>query len=140
MVTKRLSVLKDRKYTIAFISWMVFITFSSLFSFEDTDTSRFNIPHLDKAVHFIFYFVAAVLATFFVRESTKGIFPLYKTLWSVVLGAIIFGMIIEVFQHTFTTDREADLFDALANSLGAISGTLVMKSFFSSETRLKWKN
>lgn len=132
--------LKDRKYTIAFISWMVFITFSSLSSFEGTNTLRFNIPHLDKAVHFVFYFIAAVLGTFFVRESTKGIIPLYKTLWSVVFGAIVFGIIIEVFQHSFTANREGDLFDVLANSLGAISGTLVMKSLFSSERRLKWKN
>lgn len=132
--------LKDRKYTIAFISWMVFITFSSLSSFEGTDTSKFNIPNLDKAVHFVFYFVAAVLAIFFVRESTKGSFPLYKTLWSVVFGTIVFGIIIEVLQHTLTANREADLFDALANSLGSISGAWVMKSFFSSERRLKWKN
>lgn len=119
---------------------MVFITFSSLSSFEGTDTSKFNIPNLDKAVHFVFYFVAAVLAIFFVRESTKGSFPLNKTLWSVVFGAIVFGIIIEVLQHTLTANREADLFDALANSLGAISGAWVMKSFFSSERRLKWKN
>ncbi len=121
---------------------MVFITFSSLSSFEGTDIyiSRFNIPHLDKAVHFVFYFVAAVLATFFVRESTKGSFPLYKTLCSVVFGAIVFGIIIEVLQFTFTTSRQADLFDALANSLGAISGVWVMKFFFLNEWRLKWKN
>jgi len=119
---------------------MVFITFSSLYSFENTDTSDFEIPHLDKAVHFTFYFVAAILATFFVRETTKGSFTLHRTVWLVVFGAIIFGIIIEVLQYAITTDRHGDLLDALANSVGAIAGSLVAKSVFSKERWLKWKN
>ncbi|NNE76188.1 MAG: hypothetical protein HKN31_03855, partial [Pricia sp.] len=107
--------LKERKFTILFLGWMVFITYASLHSFEDTDTSKFDIPYADKIVHFIFYSVAAVLATLFVREISKGTFPLVKMLWFIAFGAIVFGIIIEVLQYTITADREADFFDAVAN-------------------------
>lgn len=139
-ITMRLSVLKHRKFTIAFLIWMVFITYSSLATFPETDAPRIDIPHFDKLVHFVFYFVAAILATFFVRESTNGNFPFRKTLWFVVFGAIVFGIIIEALQYTVTVDREGDWLDACANSLGAVVGTWAMKSYFSSQRRLKWKN
>lgn len=119
---------------------MVFVTYSSLATFPETGTPRIDIPHFDKLVHFVFYFIAAILATFFVRESTNGNFPFFRTLWLVAFGAIVFGIIIEVLQYTLTVDREGDLLDALANGLGAVFGTWAMKSFFSGKRRLKWKN
>ena len=88
----------------------------------------------------MFYFVAAILATFFVRETTKGNFPIRKTFWFVALGAIIYGLIIEVLQHLITVDRKAEIFDALANSLGALVGVWLMNTIFSDKRRLKWKN
>jgi len=133
-------VLKKRKYTIAFISWMVFITFSSLSSFEDKNPPKFDIPHLDKAVHFTFYFVAVILSLLFVREVTKGHFRLKRALLLSVIGAILFGIVIEALQHGITADRQADVFDAVANSFGAIIGAWGMKSIFSREDWLKWKN
>ena len=119
---------------------MVFITYSSLATFPETEATKIDIPHFDKVVHFIFYAVAAVLGARYVRESTRGTFALRRTLWFVVFGAIIFGIIIEVLQYTFTVDRHGDLFDAMANSLGAVAGTLAVKSFFSRQRRLKWEN
>lgn len=119
---------------------MVFITYFSLASMQGTGISKIDIPNLDKAVHFTFYLVAVVLALFFIREISNGHFPLGKALWFAVVGAIFFGIIIEVIQYAFTLDREGDLFDALANSLGAVVGSLLMKSSFSGERLLKWKN
>ena len=139
MITKSSLVLKNRKYALAFISWMVFITFSSLSSFKDTETPGLDIPHLDKVVHFTFYFVASILAAFFIRELSQGKYPFNKTLMISVFGAIGFGIIIEVLQMTLTTDRQGDIFDALANSLGAFGGILGLKLLFSKVERLKWK-
>jgi glycopeptide antibiotics resistance protein len=41
---------------------------------------------------------------------------------------IIYGMIIEVLQYTLTVNRQGDIMDALANSMGAIVGLMLTKS------------
>ncbi|MBT2162503.1 VanZ family protein [Zobellia barbeyronii] len=132
--------LKNHKYTIAFIGWMVFVTFSSLVSFSGTDAANIDIPNLDKVVHFSFYFGAAFLAVFFIREVTNGSMALRKAVLFALIGAVCYGIVIEVLQYSLTTDRHGDIFDALANSVGAIIGSLVVKSFFSKERWLKWRN
>ncbi len=132
--------LKNHKYTIAFVGWMMFVTFLSLASFSDTDTADIDIPNLDKVVHFSFYFGAAFLAVLFIKEITNGTIELRKAVFLAVIGAIIYGIIIEVLQYSFTADRHGDILDALANSVGAIFGSLAVKSLFSSERWLKWKN
>lgn len=119
---------------------MVFVTFSSLFSFSGFDTGSYiDIPHLDKAVHFIFYFVACILGVLFVRERTKGEMYLVKALVIMCVVTIAFGIIIEVLQYTITVERMGDLFDGLANSIGSLCGALSMKFLFSGKRQLKWK-
>lgn len=118
---------------------MIFVTWSSLSSFPDDDMPNFDIPHFDKFVHFCFYFGAAVLGTFFVRETWHAKSSLAKTLVYVVLGAVAFGIGIEILQFTFTADREGDFYDALANTCGAITGAGAMKFLFSDKRGLKWE-
>ncbi|MFK5972154.1 MAG: VanZ family protein [Flavobacteriaceae bacterium] len=131
--------LKTNKYAIAFICWMLFVTWASLFSFSDVDLPSFKIPHLDKVVHFTFYFVAFVLGVFFFRERTKGEIQLRKALGSILFGVIVFGIIIEVIQQRFTLSRAGDIFDAISNSIGALVGAWVMRFLFSKKRGLKWK-
>ena len=132
--------LKKNFFTMAFIGWMVFVTFCSLFSFSGFDTESYiDIPHLDKAVHFIFYFVSCVLGVFLIRERTKGEMSLIKALVIMYVATVFFGIIIEVLQYAITVERMADLFDGLANSLGALCGALSMKFLFLEKRQLKWK-
>ncbi len=137
---KRWWVLKTRKYAIAFFVWMAFVTWASLSTFPEDDTPDIDIPHFDKAVHFCFYFGAAVLGTLFIRETTHGKSPRIKTLIVAAVGAIFFGILIEVLQYSFTLNRQGDPLDALANSFGAIIGALAMNWLFSRPKGLKWKN
>ncbi|MBU2947647.1 VanZ family protein [Zobellia uliginosa] len=132
--------LKNRRYTIAFFGWMIFVTYMSLASFSDTDVADIDIPNLDKVVHFSFYFGAAFLAVLFFREVTNGAMPLRKAFLLALFGAIGYGIVIEVLQYALTANRHGDIFDALANSVGAIMGSLLIKSIFSTERWLKWRN
>lgn len=132
-------IIKKHFYTIVFISWMVFVTFSSLFSFSGIDTGGYvTIPHFDKVVHFIFYFVACILGVLFIRETTKGELSSIKAIVIMCIAAIIFGVIIEILQYTITVERMGDFFDALANSMGSLCGALLMNFLFSDKTKLKW--
>lgn len=118
---------------------MVFITFTSLYSFEYDNQSNFKIPHLDKAVHFVFYFVACVLGIFFLRERTNSQMRLKKAILLMLFLTIAFGICIEILQFTVTADRMGDIFDGLANTIGSICGAIVINSYFSSKKGLKWK-
>ena len=127
-------------FTTGFICWIVIITVLSLSSFEDVDTEGINIPHLDKLIHFFFYFVAAILGILLIRERTKGQFKLSRAIIITALSVIIYGIIIEVIQDTFTENRSGELYDVLANSLGAFFGAVFIIILFSGKTQLKWKD
>lgn len=118
---------------------MIFVTWASFATFEDSDKPDIEIPHFDKFVHFCFYFGMAVLGTLFVYETVRKGIPLVKTLVVVTVFAIGFGILIEILQHNFTLQRQGDPMDAIANSCGAIVGSFAMKWLFSSGSRLKWE-
>lgn len=127
-------------FTLAFFTWMAFITYSSLTSFSGIDTGSFgfDIPHGDKLVHFVFYFTAVVLGIFFLQEQGKSGMKLTKALVLMFFITTVYGIIIEVFQYSFTTNREGDFFDAMANSLGSLLGVLTSNFLFSSKGFFDW--
>lgn len=119
-------------YRILTVSWLVFITFSSLFSFSGMARApRINIPHADKLVHFFFYFILVCFAVLAARDSYKVHFHLKKTLLYAVLFAFFYGILIEVVQYSFTVDRHGDVLDVLANTMGALAGMLFIKRLIS---------
>ena len=87
---------KGYVYTSGFICWIIIITALSLYSFEEIDTQEIFIPHLDKVVHFIFYFVASFLGALLIREQTKGQLNLSRAVIISMLVVIIYGIVIEV--------------------------------------------
>ncbi|MBT8299563.1 MAG: VanZ family protein [Maribacter sp.] len=121
---------KKHWYAFAFLGWMVFVTFSSLYSFKDSEISNFNIPYADKFVHFTFYFVAAVFGSLFLNEINGEGPKRIKSLKILALSLIFFGIIIEVIQEIHTVYRSGDVFDALANGLGVIVGIIAIFTQF----------
>jgi VanZ family protein len=69
----------------------------------------------DKAQHFIAYFGLAAMATMVVGLNRRLV-------WA-VLGVILLGGALEILQGY--TGRDPDIFDFVANSFGALSGTAV---------------
>ncbi|MFD2789132.1 VanZ family protein [Arenibacter sp. H213] len=117
------------------------ITLLSLYSFSGSDVlPSIRIPHMDKLVHFSFYFGATVLGIMCIWERKNGRITLQGTILRVVGFAILYGIIIEVLQARFTTYRHGDIWDVLANSVGALLGGLVIKLFFSGNTPMKWRD
>ncbi|MDT0605666.1 VanZ family protein [Croceitalea rosinachiae] len=129
--------LKKHLFTILFISWMVFVTLLSLFSFSDIDESKIWIPHMDKMVHFTFYGVMVILGTLFLKEKTKKSFQAKRDVKRMFLFALCYGIFIEVLQYLMPFDRAAEIWDVLANTLGAFFGVLLIKKYLSLTTTLK---
>ena len=133
--------LKKYAYTLLFVSWAMFITMLSLFSFSsmELDAGKLNIPYADKITHFIFYLVFSFGGCLSIRERTNGRFGMYRTIKIVLVLAIVYGIIIEILQYTITTDRMAEFGDVLANTLGAFAGIGLIRWVFSKKNPLKWK-
>ena len=119
---------------------MVIITVLSLVSFKSDNTPDISIPFFDKLVHFTFYFIASILGGLFGREISKGHIAKAKVLGIFFVGLIFYGIIIEVLQSKLTTYRSGELMDVMANSAGALLGTLLIWGVFSKKSALKWEN
>lgn len=78
----------------------------------------------DKYVHLTFYFIFTVLWYLALRLKYTG--SGVKLRFTVFLMAVVFGSLIELAQQFFTTDRSADVNDALANSTGGALAVLVL--------------
>ena len=133
--------LKRNRYTLLFISWVLFITLLSLFSFSgmELDKGKIEIPFADKITHFVFYLIFSILACLFFRERSKGKIHMGRAIGYSALIAIIYGIFIEILQHTVTVDRMAEFGDILANTIGTIAGVGLIWWYFSKERQLKWK-
>jgi VanZ family protein len=83
----------------------------------------FQINNIDKFIHLTFYFLLSVSFQSSLLRNTL-INKKEQILITLVL-VISYGLIMEVFQFYFTSDRSAELFDALANTLGCIFGILL---------------
>ncbi len=98
---------------------------------------RLNVPHIDKLVHFLFYFGLVVLGAKAFKEIFKSVLKPSKNLGYIVIFAIVYGVIIELLQYGFTENRQGDVLDVLANSLGALLGMLVVKRLVFRDRALK---
>ncbi|MFD2908975.1 VanZ family protein [Flavobacterium ardleyense] len=112
--------LSERNLFSLAVLWAIAITVASLVSLNGMP--NVEVPVNDKTVHFIFYFVFTLLWYFALKKKIKN-----RLLKFLIVGvAIIYGIIIEVLQGVLTQNRQADIYDALANSGGALLALLVI--------------
>ena len=112
--------LSERKFLFLAITWTVFVVVASLVSFNSVP--KVKVIGSDKLVHFLFYLIFVVFWGLVKRQSYFKI--KYDLL--IVAFAILYGIIIEILQGVLTKTRQADFYDVVANSLGAIVGCVVL--------------
>ena len=132
----------DKKWVfgLGFFGWILLITILSLVRFPDDPVIGLEIPYLDKFVHFTFYFVAAILAFFFLKEAFPKQLGFNKILLISLLFACFYGILMEVLQSTMSMARSGDAMDVWANCLGGLIGVLLIKLWFSGDRAQRWKH
>lgn len=88
-----------------------------------SDVPVANVENVDKVAHLSFYAIFSILWFLYLKskiENTKKLFLV------VFLLSVSFGIFIEFCQSTFTVNRQADINDAIANTIGATLGLLLM--------------
>ncbi|MDO7136796.1 VanZ family protein [Algibacter lectus] len=104
------------------VLYTVALTAACLMSLKDMP--KVDVSNGDKIFHFGAYAAFTVLwyAAFifnFKLEKMKAL--LYATVF-----AVVFGIVIEVLQDTMTDYRAMDIYDVVANSLGALLTALIL--------------
>jgi len=107
------------------IGWGFFILILSLIPpGQSQKIPLFKIPHLDKLIHFVFYFIFCWLLINGMRAKLQRINATVFT--SSLLIAIAYGFFIEILQY-FTSWRSFEWWDVLANSTGALTAIILSK-------------
>jgi|GEM_PF-194584 VanZ family protein len=85
----------------------------------------FGLPHLDKAVHFMMYFI---LATIWISDYFK-IRQICSFRSILVIGFVstFYGVSMELIQSVFTTHRNGSLIDALFNLTGVLAALYLFR-------------
>jgi VanZ family protein len=116
------------------IAWTLLIAVLSFLPGKDLPSV--TIFQFDKFVHFIFYFIQYALLAYAAGHDTgRGVrrvaLPSQSLQYLLLIATILFGFGIEVCQGAFTQDRIFDLYDGLANGIGAVGAFIVCGAVFS---------
>lgn len=117
---------KTNKYLALALFWTAVVTVACLASISDVPDVDLGVENADKLVHFTFYAVFAVLWFSYLKMFVTNHKKLYILVFSF---SVSFGIIIEICQSLFTETRQADVVDAVANTLGTLLGLLLLKFY-----------
>ena len=102
--------------------WGFLLAFLSLMPTGPSSLAFLGLPYIDKVGHFGMYAIWAFLVVF----AMEGTSRLSKTnrLWLVFLLASMTGAAFEYGQYAMTAGRSFEIWDMVANGLGALTGSL----------------
>ena len=110
---------------LAFLSAIVYtavLTIASLMTIKEMPNLGFSFS--DKVLHFLAYCIMCFL--WFMACSYTFKFTKKQSIFYALIFSVIFGMFIEVLQGTMTVSRAYDVYDMLANSLGALLASTIL--------------
>lgn len=85
-----------------------------------------NIDQLDKAFHFITYFILGALFFRAIGGACRESLISRRVLFAIIFSSL-YGISDEIHQ-SFVIGRKADLFDAATDMLGSICGVLIYRN------------
>lgn len=132
-MTKLIKKLSEAKNLLSIcIVFSILTTISFLTPISGPSALKFYIP-LDKLIHITIYLLLSFLWIFYFYKA--NIYNKIATpIVLVILLCFFYGIIIEAIQELYIPLRKADLFDVLANMIGAFLGALL---FWNVKNRIK---
>lgn len=102
----------SNKFSIIISLIILYLSLANAKTFEHA--GLFDIPYLDKMVHFGLYFT---FMSVIILEH-QNFFDNTRKLLLIALVPFFFGSLVELMQAGFTTTRKADVLDIMFNSAG----------------------
>jgi len=91
-----------------------------------------DFPHKDKLLHFIAYIGLSVIWSLYFKTIGNN-----KAIQIGFLATLVFGIVLESIQEWINPSRTFDVLDVLANCLGVLTGTIIVRYFLNSKVKLK---
>lgn len=124
--------IKRNKFSILISLIIIYLSLANAETFEKA--GLFDIPYLDKFVHFGLYFLFMGVIILEHRQY----FSNTRQLITVALVPVFFGALMELFQSGFTTTRKGDILDIIFNTAGTASAVciwLFLKPYYRKEIK-----
>ena len=118
-----MNILKNNIYTITVSLIILYLSMATPQTF--VRSGFFEIPHLDKFVHFGLYFV--LMGTMILEH--RRLLTDTRKLLLIALIPFFFGIIVEFMQSEFTQNRKGEVLDMIADS-GGLTAALFLWLFF----------
>ncbi len=126
------------KFLLPFaLFYTLFLTFGSFIGSDQLPKLGSSVS--DKVLHFMGYTFLVILwaiSVYFKSKKNKLITVVLKTAFL----ALIYGIIIEVFQEQLTITREGDIKDVFANLFGIITAVILLLLIRPKLIKLKNRN
>ncbi len=111
--------LRNNKFSIIIALIIAYLSLAGSKTFDEVPL--FDIPFLDKIVHFGMYFFFMSVMIFEKRKTIKNT----PHLLLLSLIPISYGLLMEILQLTITESRSGDAFDFLSNAAGTLVSLLI---------------
>ena len=124
--------IKNNIFSVATSLVILYLSLANAKTFEST--GLFDIPYLDKFVHFGLYFL--FMGVIILEHRKK--FDNTRKLILIALIPIFFGSLIELLQSGITETRKGDIIDAMFDTSGvavAVFLWLYIKPYYNREIR-----
>lgn len=134
-LTKNLLELKYIIQVLAFF-WTALVAYLCLANSESLPSVE--VLQFDKFGHFTFHFGITALWFLFWKTTFRN--ENKYALLKAFLFSFFFGIAIELVQHYFTTTRNGDVLDVVANTNGSLIAVLILYIFSSIKKYLKFNS
>ena len=99
------------------VIWTIIIAYLCFSPASSYKSVNINIPHLDKAVHFVMFFIAGYLLGNLREYNLKN-----KNIWAFIIFYSIYAAFTEYIQYTYISSRSGSIFDFIFDVLGLFVG------------------
>lgn len=109
----------NNKYSILVAILILYLCLASPDTFENVPI--YNIPFVDKLVHFGMHFLLMSVIILEHRKSLKT----SDRLFMIALIPLFYGILLEILQLTLTSSRSGSFYDVIFNTAGMLSSLLL---------------
>jgi VanZ family protein len=111
-------------WLLSAVGWTILIAFLCLIDNSDLPSMNLKISGIDKLVHFLFHFIFTLFWSIYYFSKQKSLSS--KVVTAIIFTSLLFGILIEWLQDSFTLTRQADIFDVIFNFSGAVTAGLLV--------------
>lgn len=124
----------NRPFLIPAIVWGAIIFFIiSMPGSQLPESGLFAIPHIDKLIHAVLFFVFSFLLAYGIFKEKKAKPRLHDAIIYALVSGILYSAFTEAIQHFLVKSRFGSIYDFMANVFGTVFGILLFRLLFKSQ-------